>query len=289
VKELFINSENDLRAGWRFLLYVTVFLAVWVGTALLLSLFFAFGDFPVEIDLVVLALNAVALFVPSVVALVFMARFVDHVPASAFGTALNETWRRDLALGIGIATAMLVVMLAASFAFGRVDMQWAASTDSFFMILATAAVLFVSAANEELVFRGYPMQTLMKGFGRLGAIVFMSSLFGLLHWRNPDSTILSVLNTILAGVVLSISYLKARSLWLPYGIHVVWNVGLGVVVGIPVSGIELASLWTTRVEGSPVLLGGPYGPEGGLIGTMIFVGAMIALRAIRLGNTAAND
>ena len=78
VRELFINSENDLRAGWRFLLYVTVFLAVWVGTALLLSLFFAFGDFPVEIDVVVLALNAVALFVPSVVALVFMARFVDH-------------------------------------------------------------------------------------------------------------------------------------------------------------------------------------------------------------------
>jgi hypothetical protein len=103
----------------------------------------------------------------------------------------------------------------------------------------------------------------------------MSMLFGALHMDNPNATWLGALNTVLAGILLSLAYVRTQSLWLPYGIHVGWNVGLGFVLGFPLSGIDLASLWTTGIAGSDTILGGGYGPEGGLLATFIFAAAAL--------------
>ena len=69
---------------------------------------------------------------------------------------------------------------------------------------------------------------------------------------------------------------------MPYGIHVAWNVGLGFVFGFPLSGVDIASLWTTGVGGSDLILGGDYGPEGGLLATFAF--ATAALMVERYGS-----
>jgi len=111
-------------------------------------------------------------------------------------------------------------------------------------------------------------------------MILISSIFGLLHWRNPGATTLSVLNTILAGVMLALAYMKTRSLWFPYGIHFGWNAGLSVVLGYPVSGIQTASILTTHVSGSETVLGGTYGPEAGILGTVIFAAGVLAIRRI---------
>jgi hypothetical protein len=74
---------------------------------------------------------------------------------------------------------------------------------------------------------------------------------------------------------LSVAYFKTRSLWLPYGIHLGWNLGIGFVFGFPLSGIDIPSLWTTGVAGSDTILGGDYGPEGGLLATFIFATAAL--------------
>jgi hypothetical protein len=57
---------------------------------------------------------------------------------------------------------------------------------------------------------------------------------------------------------------------MPFAIHIGWNAGLGFVFGFPLSGIDIASLWTTGTAGSETILGGSYGPEGGLLATFIF-------------------
>jgi hypothetical protein len=162
-----------------------------------------------------------------------------------------------------------------------VEIQWTGSLGSIPTILLTLVVLAVSAANEELLFRGYPMQVLMKGIGPWGAIMLLSFAFGLVHRDNEGATTLSVLNTVLAGVLLSLAYLKTRSLWLPFGIHVGWNVGLAVILGFPVSGVETASLWTTTVIGPENVLGGGYGPEDGVLGTTVFLAGVCVLLLLR--------
>ena len=62
----------------------------------------------------------------------------------------------------------------------------------------------------------------------------------------------------LIGVVLSVAYLRTRALWLPWGIHFAWNATLGLVFGLPVSGIRLFNVVVTddgyrSAPGSPVV------------------------------------
>jgi len=234
-----------------------------------------------RLDLRVLAMNAAALAVPAVVALYIVARFIDGAPIAVFGVALHDKWLRDLVVGFAVAAGMLALTVAGAFTFGNSQMAWTFTPDVIPTIVATLLVLAVSAANEELMFRGYPLQVLMKGLGPWTAILLLSCLFGVVHINNAGATTLSALNTMLAGVVLSYAYLKTRSLWLPYGIHLAWNAGLAVVLGYPVSGINTASFWTTTVNGPAEILGGGYGPEGGVLGTVVFSAGGVLLLALR--------
>jgi hypothetical protein len=101
-------------------------------------------------------------------------------------------------------------------------------------------------------------------------VIGLSVFFGAMHLYNPNASWLGAINTVVAGILLSLAYVNRRSLWFPYAIHVGWNVGLGFVFGFPLSGVDLASLWTTGIAGSDTILGGGYGPEGGLLATFIF-------------------
>jgi uncharacterized protein len=272
---IFLNANHELRAGWKFAAYWVLFIAVLVAMGLALPL-------PVapENQLQRLILNTLPV-IPAIIALILMARLVDRVPIAAFGVTFHERWGRDLLLGLGIAAAMLVALTLGNGILGGIQMNWNASDVTTRSLLATVFVLVMSAAQEEIIFRGYPLQVLMKGMGAWPAILTMAAAFGLVHLLNPNATIIGGINTMLAGLLLSIAYLKTRSLWLPYGLHLGWTLGLGVVLGYPLSGIEVDSLWRTDAGGPGWLVGSEYGPEDGLVGTVIFIAAALVIRAIR--------
>jgi hypothetical protein len=124
----------------------------------------------------------------------------------------------------------------------------------------------VAAANEEAVFRGYPFQRLAESLTPVGAIAVTSAFFGLAHLGNPHKTWISTLNTMLVGIPFAIAYLRTRSLWMPIGMHFIWNFLMDFLLGLPVSGLNLAaSVLTAHVQGPNWLTGGPYGPEGGVL------------------------
>src|SRR6185436_17047655 len=140
-------------------------------------------------------------------------------------------------------------------------------------------VLGIAAFNEELVFRGYPFQVLLKGMGPWPAMLLISSIWALLHSDNDGATPLSTVNTVIAGVFLSRAFMGTRSIWLPYGIHIGWNLGIAVVMGVPVSGIDTVSILKTQVQGPEIISGGIYGPENTILGTAVFlIGALVIRR-----------
>ncbi len=170
---------------------------------------------------------------------------------------------------------MLTTLVAGCYAFGYVSIHWTGTQAPRSTLLATFGLLSIAAVSEELVFRGFPLQILVQAMGQWPAVITMSVIFGAMHLNNPNASLLGGLNTVLAGVLLSVAYIRARSLWLPYGIHVGWNIGLSFVLGFPLSGLDLASLWTTGIAGSDTILGGGYGPEGGLLATFIFASSAL--------------
>jgi len=286
---LFVDRRYEVRSGWKFAAYAAIFFVL-----LLILQFAVLGLLAVgapgvlllpRTDVRFLGISALVLLIPSAVSLLIMAR-IDRVRASAFGLALHQGWFRDFLIGIIVAAGLLILTLVGSFLFGNARVESSGSLSVIPAVVGTLLVLAVSALSEELVFRGYPFQVFLKSLGPWSAMLLISSIFGLIHAPNPGATLLSTLNTILAGVFLCRAYLKTRSLWLPYGIHFGWNSGLAVVLGYPVSGIDTPSILKTTVSGSEWILGGIYGPEGGVLGTVIFLAATIVIGRIPVGTVS---
>jgi membrane protease YdiL (CAAX protease family) len=270
------NSQYELRSGWKFAIFLVWLVVFFFIAGLLLSLFLRNTALAGN-QLALLGVNVIAELFAAVGATICVARFVEHKPVATFGISLHKRWHRDFLVGIVTAAAMLAAMVLGCVIFGQIQMIWNGFT-MLGALLLTTTVLIGAAAFEEILFRGYPLQVLMRGMGVWPAILLMSALFGILHAGNPNASALGIINTILAGIWLSVAYLKTRSLWFPYGLHLGWNAGLGLVLGLSLSGLDLASLWTTNVNGSETLLGGGYGPEGGIVGTIVFVAGMGLIR-----------
>ncbi len=269
---ILLNEQLDLRSGWRFATYAAVFVIILFATAILLSMFVP-SIF--DGDLGLLALNAVALAVPSVLALKVMSHFVDRVPVLTFGAGFHKNWRRDLKWGVVLAVLMLGGLFGGMAVTGELNM--AAGTVSPLGLAGIVLVLCVAAANEELIFRGYPLQVLMAGIGPWPAMIVMSAIFGLGHHLNPNATWLGTGNTALAGILLCLAYVRTRSLWFPYGIHIAWNLGLGPISGFSLSGMNLESILHTEANGADWITGGAYGPEAGVLVTGIMGAAIVAV------------
>jgi membrane protease YdiL (CAAX protease family) len=133
-------------------------------------------------------------------------------------------------------------------------------------MLYVTGVLLLAAFFEELVLRGYPFQVLSEAYGPAVAVGVTALVFGALHGANPGVGWTALVNTVLAGILLGIMYWRTFSLWLVTGAHLAWNWTMGVMVGLPVSGLDVdGSRSVIQVGGPDIITGGEYGPEGGLL------------------------
>jgi membrane protease YdiL (CAAX protease family) len=211
-------------------------------------------------------------------------RVADGTGFSSLGLAFARGWGRELALGLGIGAALQVLILVAFLATGSVHYAGGATHDLEFwrQVALNVALFLVAATVEELAFRGYGFQKLIESFGPAGAIVFTSIIFGALHFFNPNATFFSTINTILAGIILAIPYIRTRSMWMQIGLHWAWNLTMATLVSLPVSGINFEPhLFSAQSTGPAWLTGGIYGPEGGAIVTIVSVAAIAWLLRTR--------
>ena len=65
---------------------------------------------------------------------------------------------------------------------------------------------------------------------------------------------------------------RTGALWMSWGIHFAWNTALGLVFGLPVSGLtDFAVILRTRASGPRWVTGGAYGIEGSVVGTVVIL------------------
>ncbi len=255
-------TKGRLRAGWRLLLFV---------------FFFVFSMLMIHADPV----PALVATVASVTIVTWlMMRLFEHQPFQAVGLARPRESLGEMALGMTGGIALVGTVAVVEWAVGVIHFQESgASTASMLESLPGATgILVVAASYEELLFRGYPFQRLVEGTNPVIAVSISSLIFGVLHAGNPHATLLSTLNTMLAGVLLSLAYITTRALWVPLGFHFSWNWTLALV-GLPVSGIEVVKMpWQAVPSPDHIWLhGGSYGPEGGLAATVVLLAGCIYL------------
>jgi uncharacterized protein len=83
-------------------------------------------------------------------------------------------------------------------------------------------------------------------------------------------------------------FLKSNNLWLSIGYHIAWNYFEGSVFGFQVSGQSTESLYKLNTPIKNIITGGQFGPEGGLIVTLIIVIGFIYLWKFYKSKTHVN-
>lgn len=216
---------------------------------------------------------------------------LDNRPAGALGLGGGRASIREVVTGFGFGGAL--ILLVAVLLLVTRAMTFVSDTGSVGRLLwfLSWTLLFfaISALFEEAVFRGYPFQVLVTWIGAWPAIAIASGIFALMHGRNPGITSLAIVNIFLAGVLLSLAYLRTMSLWYATGVHLGWNWTTAGALDFPVSGIEFdAPLYTGEPLGANLWTGGEFGPEAGLVATIVLAAGIAWLsRTPRLAPTGA--
>lgn len=172
---------------------------------------------------------------------------------------------RHFAAGFVFATALLLLAHGIVLLVTPTATFWAAR----FPYAELIAVYVPAALHEELLFRGFAFQRLFRSTG-VAAVVASSALFALLHIRNNAISGLALANIFLAGLLLALLVVLARTLWIAIGLHLWWNVFSGPVLGYAVSGFPPRdTVFVTRALGSLELTGGRFGIEGSVAATAV--------------------
>ncbi|MDQ3010829.1 MAG: CPBP family intramembrane metalloprotease [Acidobacteriota bacterium] len=289
ITDFFIDPQTKLvRSVWRALAFLFVLmLPQW-----LISLLFKSSQMEPSavFEVSIAMIFTYAVLIAWVVFISWLClRLLDQRSLRSLGFALHQNWRREMLLGFAISVGMIAVVAGLQVIGGgtriALNSVWwkGGGVDAAGLLLTTKEVLLalvlliLAAAVEELAFRGYAFQTLLRGAPPIVPMLLLSIYFGYGHWENPSRTSFSTANTVLAGVWLSLAYLKTRSLWLPTALHFGWNWTMGAVFGLPVSGLLIPQhsiLFST--SGGPLwLTGGSYGPEGGAAATIVVIASSI--------------
>lgn len=169
-----------------------------------------------------------------------------------------------------IGFGFVVLMVLGNLSVNDISFNWA-------LIIGYILLFSISAANEEIMVRGYILNNFFDSMNKYIALVVSSLIFAAMHLANANITFLSVTNIFLAGILLGIYYVHKQNLWLPISLHFSWNFFQGPIFGFEVSGVDVNGMVSQEVQGSDLLTGGAFGFEGSIIATFLMIIAIVIL------------
>jgi len=236
----------------------------------------------------ILVTAALGTFAAAAVANAVVLRIYERAQLADIGLGWTAASRRNLSLGLlgGIGSALVVILGPIALLQANLvpvpneHMQWPS-------LLFVSIVLLFGAVGEEMLFRGYLFQVLVKAIGPFATMLPMAVLFGLAHSANLNFTLLALVNTVLWGIVLGYSFILSGDLWLPIGLHFGWNWTLPLL-GVNLSGFTMGVTgYSIHWNIGALWSGGDYGPEGGLLTTAILVLLVVYLRRVPIQHQEA--
>jgi uncharacterized protein len=270
LKTIFLSpDEPRLRAGWRLTIQLVLMLVLLIGGGILISLLARPLGWNTSGTLY-FVLNSVVNLFAITVSIYIARRFLDRLSFISLGFKLDRRVLPDLLAGIVITFVMMGLIYLAMTLLGWLHFNGTAwQFDPLPIVLGLVLLYlfqFIAVGwQEELLSRGYQLQTLASGMNLFWGVLISSAVFGLLHLGNPNATWVSAAGIFFAGLFLALGYLRTGQLWLSIGLHFGWNFFEGVVFGFPVSGTASYPLLRINVSGPAIWTGGAFGPEAGLI------------------------
>ncbi len=158
--------------------------------------------------------------------LYFFIRKFEHSDLCQFGfdtkSAAGNFALGTIFGGLLVVLTLLVIMIAGSYSFGKIN----TAID----LPLSALTLILAAATEELIFRSYAFTIMEKSWGTVAAVIVSSFCFGFAHMVNEaggaavmDKVLFCTFLSLEAGISLCACYVVTRRLWMPIAAHWAWN------------------------------------------------------------------
>ena len=197
-------------------------------------------------------------------------RIYERGKLADIGLQWNRLSATNLGIGLssGIGAALLVtavpLLVGAAELKPQPDLPF-----NFGSIVFVSILLLFGVIGEEMLFRGYAFQVLITVMGRYATLLPGAVIFAAAHADNLNSGWLSFFNTFAMGALLGYAFLRSGDLWLPIGVHFGWNCTLPLF-GENLSGFTMGMTgYSMQWNVSALWSGAAYGPEAGLVTTLV--------------------
>ena len=182
--------------------------------------------------------------------------------------------------GLGAAAAMVVVLVPLALRLANFQREKVAVEHPWAAFAFGCGALLFGVIGEELLFRGYAFQLLIRTLGPFATILPTSLMFGLMHSANPGVSVLAIINTVAFGILFGYAVWRTEALWLSIGLHFGWNVALPLL-GSNLSGLIMGVTgYTLKWNVGVFWSGGDYGVEGSALTTFIVVVLFFAIQKL---------
>lgn len=184
------------------------------------------------------------------------------------GNAISSTLK-----GASIGFLMFLAVVAIGFALGQFTFRGFDFSQSIYA-LPFLIGFTIQSFGEEICTRGWTLTYFYKRHSLLVAILAANIIFILPHALNAGFDMMSAVNIFLVGTLFAVMFLRFDNVWICGGAHTAWNFSQGVIFGFSVSGSPTPSLLKFEQASQNIVAGGAFGPESGLIATVVIIAAL---------------
>ena len=198
----------------------------------------------------------------------------------------------DYLLGIGIAVTMLVLVVIICLVTGTVSFLGINRDLRISGLILWGIAFIIQGSEEEILCRGFLMNTLKKKISVPIAVFISSTVFVIPHLIMTPIldfgmlySVIGVTNLYLISVLFSIIVLWRKNIWISCGLHAAWNYVLNIIFGLTVSGndAKMDGVFLIKINRLNIINGSEYGFEAGSATTVITIIAICAILQIRKG------
>ncbi|MBO6880521.1 CPBP family intramembrane glutamic endopeptidase [Winogradskyella sp.] len=292
--KIFTNTKDRrLKAGWRILFFLLIFFSFSSLIFIIKPIFDTTTkrEFLENYSLIIVAILAFG----ATISTALSRKFWDKKSFVSLGLKCNKQGVKDVIFGFllsGLMAAAFYFLLISlglldfnGFNLKETDLNQSFDFVQFMNVLTLGSLGLILVEHilvgywEELVFRGYIFQNMIEGLGLIKAIVISCVIYGLIHYINPNATILSSAIIIGFGFLRIYGYLSTKMLWLSIGMHIGWNFFQGPIFGFAASGHKKATLLThSFTSNKEYLTGGEFGPEGSVLIIPILISTILIMK-----------
>lgn len=200
-------------------------------------------------------------------------RFIEKKNIKSIGFSGKPA---DFLAGALLASILLVIIIGIGCVFDSIRFCGFNTNVNIWSLLLWMLAFGIQGAAEEIMCRGFLLNSLKDRISIPQAILISSTAFVFPHLSGLIEAdfvyaMVGIINLYLISIIFSMLVLRRSNIWIACGLHSVWNFILYVIMGLSLSGSKSITKGAIlfSVKDASILNGAEYGMEASMITTVV--------------------